>query len=60
MPRVTIKTGIVDANGREEELSEFICDVPGCANVASHVLGRVPSLGLFSAVCEEHTPDRSD
>jgi len=51
---VIIKTGLVDADGREEQLSEFLCDTPGCPNVASHVLGRVPGLGLFSAVCQEH------
>jgi len=29
------------SDGREEELSDFICDIPGCPNVATHVLGGV-------------------
>lgn len=40
--RVTIKTGVVNADGCEEELIEFVCDFPGCPNIVSHVLARVP------------------
>lgn len=59
VPRVTIKTGLLNTDGHEEELSEFMCDIPGCPNVAVQVLGSVPGLGLFSAVCQEHTPQDS-
>jgi hypothetical protein len=54
MPQVTIKTGIADLDGREEELTEYLCDWPGCPNVAEHVLGCVKELGLSMAVCEQH------
>jgi hypothetical protein len=56
VPRITIKTGLTGPDGREEELAEYMCDVAGCPNVAVHVLGGVRSLGLFSAVCQEHVP----
>jgi len=56
MPKITIKTDLPGPDGHEEELMEFICDVPGCPNIASSVLGCVPGLGFFSAVCEEHLP----
>ncbi len=56
MPLVTIKTGIIAPDGREEQMTEFICDYPGCPNVASQVLGFVMELGQLSAVCDEHAP----
>lgn len=56
MPRVIIKTGFTDPAGREEQLSEYLCDTPGCPNIANHVLGSVPELGLFVAVCQDHVP----
>lgn len=56
MPRVTIKTGVLGFDGREEELAEYMCDSPGCPNVAIHVLGGVGELGIFAAVCQEHVP----
>ena len=55
MPRVTIKTGLVGPDGREEELTEYICDATCCANPASHVLGCVKELGLVMVVCNEHS-----
>jgi hypothetical protein len=58
MPRVVIKTGVQMTDGREEELAEYICDTPGCPNVASHVLGAVKGLGVFSAVCDQHLPSK--
>jgi len=58
MPRVVIKTGFSMPDGGEEELAEYICDTPGCPNVASHVLGAVKGLGTFSAVCDEHLPPK--
>jgi len=54
VPQIIIKTGLEDPDGREEELAEYICDTPGCPNIAEHVLGRVAGLGLFAAVCQEH------
>ncbi|HZR55553.1 MAG TPA: hypothetical protein VFA74_01665 [Terriglobales bacterium] len=60
MPRIVIKSGLAGPDGREEELAEYICDTPACPNIAIHVLGRVPGLGLFAVVCEEHyAPKRS-
>jgi hypothetical protein len=54
MPQVTIKTGITGADGHEEELREYLCDWPGCPNVAEQVLGCVKEIGLSVAVCKEH------
>lgn len=54
VPRIIIKTGLPGPDGREEELREFMCDVPGCPNVAVHVLGVSRELGVFSVVCQEH------
>ena len=54
MPRVTIKTGMIGPDGREEELVEFLCDAPGCPNIATQVLGLCRELRLFTAVCPEH------
>ena len=39
MPRVTIPTGIFGPDGREEELSEFLCDAPDCPNIATEAIG---------------------
>jgi hypothetical protein len=41
MPRVTMRTGFIGADGQDEELSEFVCDAPGCPNIATDVLGCV-------------------
>ena len=54
MPRITIKTGIVAADGQEEVITEFLCDWPDCPNVAEHVLGVVRELGMMRVVCQEH------
>jgi len=51
MPQVTLRT-IVD--GREETISEYICDWPGCPHLAVHVLGVVRELRLRAAMCAEH------
>jgi hypothetical protein len=51
MPQVTIKTVV---NGREETLSEYICDWPDCPNVAVRVLGAVRGLNICTAMCAEH------
>jgi hypothetical protein len=54
VPQVTIKTGIAGPDGREEQLTEYICDWPGCPNVAEHVIGCVKELGLPLALCQQH------
>lgn len=56
MSRVTIKTGLTDPDGREEELTEYLCDYPECPNIATRVLGCLVELRLMAAVCEEHAP----
>jgi hypothetical protein len=53
MPTVTIRTGIATSDGREETLSEYICDYPRCANAADQVIGVARELGSF-AVCSDH------
>ena len=42
-------------DGQEEELTEYMCDSPGCPNIAIQTLGVV-ELGFFAAVCEQHIP----
>lgn len=54
MPRVTIKTGILTPDGREEELAEYLCDWPDCPNVATQVLGCIKGLGLSAVICDAH------
>jgi len=60
MPQVTIKTGITTPDGREEKLMEYLCDWPGCPNIATHVLGCVRELGLRSEVCKDHATIPTD
>jgi hypothetical protein len=54
MPRVTIKTGIIAPDGREEELAEYLCDWPDCPNVATQVLGYIRASGFSAVMCDEH------
>ena len=51
MPQVTLRA-VVD--GREETITEYLCDWPGCANVAVTSLGVVRDLCMRAAVCDEH------
>ena len=53
MSRVTIKTGFMDSDGREEELIEYLCDYPDCPNIASKVVG-CRALRMMAAVCDVH------
>jgi hypothetical protein len=55
MPRVTITTGLIQPDGQEEKLQEYICDYPGCPNFATKVLGCVVELRAMAAVCELHS-----
>ena len=54
MSRITIKTGLTTPDGSEEELTEYLCDYPGCPNFATRVLGCLVELRLMAAVCEMH------
>jgi hypothetical protein len=51
VPVVTIRT-VVD--GREETLTEHLCDWPDCPNAAVEVIGFVRELRLATAYCAEH------
>jgi hypothetical protein len=54
MPQVVIASGITGPDGREDKLTEYLCDWPGCPNVASHVFGRVRQIGAVIVVCDKH------
>ena len=56
MPWVTIKTDPVGPDGQEEKLMEYLCDHPGCPNIATHELGCLVELRVRAAVCDEHVP----
>jgi hypothetical protein len=58
MPVVTIKSGVPGPDGKEDQLTEYLCDSPGCPNVATHALGCIRDLGVAVAVCDEHLPHR--
>jgi hypothetical protein len=60
MPRVTIKSGIAAPDGREEELSEYLCDWPDCPNIATQVLGCIREFGLSAVVCDHHAAGGAD
>jgi hypothetical protein len=51
MPIMTMRT-VVD--GREETISEYICDWPECPNVAVHAVGVLREVRARAAVCAEH------
>ena len=53
MPRVTLRVPEL-ADGKEDTVTEYICDWPDCPNVAEHVLGGIRELRAFVAVCPEH------
>jgi hypothetical protein len=55
MPWVTIRTGIIAADGHEAVITEYLCDWPdGCANVAEQVQGVALDVAMAFAVCREH------
>jgi hypothetical protein len=39
MCQVTIKTGLTAPDGREEKLTEYLCDYPDCPNFATRLVG---------------------
>jgi hypothetical protein len=53
MPRVTLRASD-SADGQEDTVTEYICDMPDCPNVAVHVVGVVRELRAFVAVCADH------
>ena len=54
MGQVTIKTGLTAPDGREEELTEYLCDYPDCPNFATRMVGCLVELRQMAAVCEVH------
>ena len=53
MPRVTLRAP-ESADGKEDTVSEYICDSPDCPNVAVQVVGVVRELRTFVAMCAYH------
>jgi hypothetical protein len=53
MPRVTLRVP-ESADGKEDTVSEYICDSPDCPNVAVHVVGVVRELRTVVALCAYH------
>ena len=53
MPRVTLRAA-ESSDGKDDTVSEYICDLPDCPNVAVHVVGVVRELRTFVAVCAHH------
>ena len=52
MPRVTLRA-TDSADGKEDTVSEYICDWPDCPDVAVHVVGVVRELRTFVAMCDD-------
>jgi hypothetical protein len=50
MPQATIR---INVDGREETISEYICDWPDCPDPGIHVFA-LPGLRLRAVVCAEH------
>jgi hypothetical protein len=51
---VAIKTGFNTVDGHEEVLRDYICDYPGCPNIATQMLGCIVELRQLAMVCDEH------
>ena len=51
MPQATLR---ITVDGREETISEYICDWPDCPEVAVHVVGVLRGLRLRAAMCADH------
>ena len=59
MPQATLR---ITVDGREETISEYICDWPDCPHAGIHVFA-VAALRLRAVICAEHAAriaDRSD
>jgi hypothetical protein len=48
------ESGGTTPHAQRPTLARYLCDWPGCDNVAEHVLGVKRDLGLFAAICREH------
>jgi hypothetical protein len=57
VPQVTLPLTV---DGREETLSEYMCDWSDCPNIAVAVEGFIPSLRITSALCAEHAASSLD
>jgi hypothetical protein len=53
LPWTTVEAGVGGPRSHEAELI-YLCDWPGCTNVAEHALGCVKELGACVALCAEH------
>jgi hypothetical protein len=51
MPLVTLRMTV---EGREEILTEYMCDWTDCPNVAVEVVGNARELRLCRVLCAEH------
>jgi hypothetical protein len=54
MPKVTLRT---EVDGREEIISEDICDWPDCPHPASHLVGVVSELRIRVVICDKHAAE---
>jgi hypothetical protein len=55
MPGVTLKSGCSGTDGKEEAITEYLCDWPdGCGEVATEVVGVIRELRAMCALCSEH------
>jgi hypothetical protein len=54
MPLVAIRTGLLGEDGKEQVLYEFLCDWPGCGNIAVHAVGVAMELRATLVACHEH------
>jgi hypothetical protein len=50
MPWVTGSIG----SEHDGEHGRYLCDHPGCSNVAKHVMGCAKEIGMFAALCDQH------
>jgi hypothetical protein len=51
MPQLTLRTTV---NGREEAISEYICDWPNCPQPGLYVFAVMPALRLRAVMCADH------
>lgn len=54
MPNVTVRTGMLGPDGQEERITEYLCDSPGCPNIATQMVGCVMEIRFCIALCDEH------
>ena len=54
MSLVKIKSGQTLPDGTDETLTEYMCDVTGCPNIAEHVIGVSVEIGAAFVVCATH------